>query len=41
MADNVRRAEATAASPLAVGFWFSLGHSTIVFGLALLLSGSG
>ena len=24
--------------PLSVGFWFSLGHSTIVFGLALLLS---
>jgi high-affinity nickel-transport protein len=24
--------------PLSVGFWFSLGHSTIVFALALLLS---
>lgn len=24
--------------PLSVGLWFSLGHSTIVFGLALLLS---
>jgi high-affinity nickel-transport protein len=24
--------------PLSVGFWFSLGHSTIVFGLACLLS---
>jgi nickel/cobalt transporter (NiCoT) family protein len=24
--------------PLSVGFWFSLGHSTIVFGLALFLS---
>jgi nickel/cobalt transporter (NiCoT) family protein len=24
--------------PLAVGFWFSLGHSTIVFGLSLLLT---
>jgi len=24
--------------PLSVGFWFSLGHSTIVFGLAFLLS---
>lgn len=24
--------------PLSVGFWFSLGHSSIVFGLALLLS---
>ncbi|MFJ1967801.1 HoxN/HupN/NixA family nickel/cobalt transporter [Streptomyces sp. NPDC087903] len=24
--------------PLSVGFWFSLGHSSVVFGLALLLS---
>ncbi len=24
--------------PLSVGFWFSLGHSTIVFGLSLLLA---
>jgi high-affinity nickel-transport protein len=24
--------------PLSVGFWFSLGHSTIVFGLAVVLS---
>ncbi len=24
--------------PLSVGFWFSLGHSTIVFGLSLLIS---
>jgi high-affinity nickel-transport protein len=24
--------------PLSVGFWFSLGHSTVVFGLAVLLS---
>jgi nickel/cobalt transporter (NiCoT) family protein len=31
MADGGRR-------PLSVGFWFSLGHSTIVFGLAFLLS---
>ncbi|MFN2560038.1 MAG: HoxN/HupN/NixA family nickel/cobalt transporter [Jatrophihabitans sp.] len=30
-ADSVRK-------PLSVGFWFSLGHSTVVFGLALLLS---
>jgi nickel/cobalt transporter (NiCoT) family protein len=29
--DEIRR-------PLSVGFWFSLGHSTIVFGLALLLA---
>jgi nickel/cobalt transporter (NiCoT) family protein len=28
----------TARKPLSVGFWFSLGHSTIVFLLALLLS---
>src|SRR6202042_2522974 len=24
--------------PLSVGFWFSLGHSTVVFALALLIS---
>ena len=24
--------------PLSVGFWFSLGHSTIVFGLAVILN---
>ena len=39
--DNVAR-EATGAGPqtkpLSVGFWFSLGHSTIVFALAFLLS---
>jgi nickel/cobalt transporter (NiCoT) family protein len=28
----------TARKPLSVGFWFSLGHSTIVFGLSFLLS---
>ncbi|HWK91408.1 MAG TPA: HoxN/HupN/NixA family nickel/cobalt transporter [Luteimicrobium sp.] len=28
----------TGRRPLAVGFWFSLGHSTIVFTLALLLA---
>ncbi|MDT5042609.1 MAG: nickel/cobalt transporter (NiCoT) family protein [Actinoplanes sp.] len=28
----------TERKPLSVGFWFSLGHSTIVFSLALLLS---
>jgi high-affinity nickel-transport protein len=32
MADGGRR------RPLSVGFWFSLGHSTIVFGLSFLLS---
>jgi high-affinity nickel-transport protein len=31
-------APGTRRKPLSVGFWFSLGHSTIVFGLALLLS---
>jgi nickel/cobalt transporter (NiCoT) family protein len=43
MADNVekeargvRREEIR--KPLSVGFWFSLGHSTIVFALAFLLS---
>ena len=29
---------ATGRKPLSVGFWFSLGHSTIVFALAFLLS---
>ena len=32
LADNPGR------KPLSVGFWFSLGHSTIVFGLTFLLS---
>jgi high-affinity nickel-transport protein len=36
LADNVVTGDAR--MPLSVGFWFSLGHSTIVFGLALLLS---
>ncbi len=36
MADNA--AHGVARKPLSVGFWFSLGHSTIVFGLAFLLS---
>jgi high-affinity nickel-transport protein len=36
MADNV--ATGGERKPLSVGFWFSLGHSTIVFGLAFLLS---
>ncbi len=43
LADNeARRAsgvpEAEIRKPLSVGFWFSLGHSTIVFVLAFLLS---
>jgi high-affinity nickel-transport protein len=39
--DNVARESAGAGQqrkPLSVGFWFSLGHSTIVFVLAFLLS---
>jgi high-affinity nickel-transport protein len=43
MADNGEReaagvARAEIRKPLSVGFWFSLGHSTIVFALAFLLS---
>ncbi len=37
LADNAETG-ATAKKPLSVGFWFSLGHSTIVFLLAFLLS---
>jgi high-affinity nickel-transport protein len=33
-----RAADPTLRKPLSVGFWFSLGHSTIVFALAFLLS---
>jgi nickel/cobalt transporter (NiCoT) family protein len=36
LADNARNG--TTRKPLSLGFWFSLGHSTIVFGLAFLLS---
>jgi high-affinity nickel-transport protein len=36
MADNA--ASGSSRKPLSVGFWFSLGHSTIVFLLAFLLS---
>ena len=40
LADNAARDEGDPAirKPLSVGFWFSLGHSTIVFLLAFLLS---
>jgi high-affinity nickel-transport protein len=41
IADNVAReaaGEPPERKPLSVGFWFSLGHSTIVFLLAFLLS---
>ncbi|HET7068582.1 MAG TPA: HoxN/HupN/NixA family nickel/cobalt transporter [Nocardioides sp.] len=36
IADRTR--EGGDRQPLSVGFWFSLGHSTIVFGLSLLLA---
>ncbi|MDP9093865.1 MAG: HoxN/HupN/NixA family nickel/cobalt transporter [Actinomycetota bacterium] len=36
IADNGTKEEPR--KPLAVGFWFSLGHSTIVFGLTFLLA---
>jgi high-affinity nickel-transport protein len=39
--DNATRkllSDDTGRKPLSLGFWFSLGHSTIVFALALLLS---
>ncbi|WP_028933200.1 HoxN/HupN/NixA family nickel/cobalt transporter [Pseudonocardia spinosispora] len=40
MADNVASDKPLEEQrkPLSVGFWFSLGHSTVVFGLAFLLS---
>ena len=43
MADNAEKEAAGVPrneirTPLSVGFWFSLGHSTIVFALAFLLS---
>ena len=36
--NTTRKLMADGQRPLSVGFWFSLGHSTIVFALALLLS---
>lgn len=37
--DNAtRKLMAEGKRPLSVGFWFSLGHSTVVFGLTLLIS---
>ncbi|MER8188591.1 HoxN/HupN/NixA family nickel/cobalt transporter [Kitasatospora sp. NPDC094015] len=36
--NTTRKLMSDGQRPLSVGFWFSLGHSTIVFGLALLLS---
>jgi nickel/cobalt transporter (NiCoT) family protein len=36
--NTTRNLMAQGKRPLSVGFWFSLGHSTIVFALALLIS---
>ncbi|MFZ0042826.1 MAG: HoxN/HupN/NixA family nickel/cobalt transporter [Solirubrobacteraceae bacterium] len=36
--NTTRKLMAEGKRPLSVGFWFSLGHSTIVFGLAFLIS---
>jgi len=36
--NTTRKLVAEGKKPLSVGFWFSLGHSTIVFGLCLLLA---
>jgi len=36
--NTTRKLVAEDKKPLTVGFWFSLGHSTIVFGLCLLLA---
>ena len=36
--NTTRKLMADRQRPLSVGFWFSLGHSTIVFGLALVFT---
>jgi high-affinity nickel-transport protein len=36
--NTTRKLMSEGQRPLSVGFWFSLGHSSVVFGLALLLS---
>ena len=36
--NTTRKLMAEGKRPLSVGFWFSLGHSTIVFALAFLIS---
>src|SRR5919112_2371609 len=36
--NTTRKLLAEGGKPVTVGFWFSLGHSTIVFGLCLLLA---
>ena len=38
MTDAERQSGRATRHPLSVGFWFSLGHSTVVFALAVLLS---
>ena len=38
LATEIEDPQAQVRKPLSVGFWFSLGHSTIVFTLAFLLS---
>ena len=36
--NTTRKLMSEGKRPLSVGFWFSLGHSTIVFALAFLLA---
>jgi nickel/cobalt transporter (NiCoT) family protein len=36
--NTTRRLIGCGGRPVSVGFWFALGHSTIVFGLALLIA---
>ncbi len=36
--NTTRKLMAEGKRPMSVGFWFSLGHSTIVFALAFLIS---
>ncbi|WP_405068122.1 HoxN/HupN/NixA family nickel/cobalt transporter [Kribbella sp. NBC_01510] len=36
--NTTRRLTAAGQRPVSVGFWFSLGHSSVVFGLCLLLA---
>ncbi len=36
--NTTRKLMGTGRRPLAVGFWFSLGHSSVVFALSLLLA---
>ena len=36
--NTTRKLMAEGKRPLSVGFWFSLGHSIVVFGLCLLLA---